>query len=581
MRQKLNPVANDDFSSREDDNSAQENSANNEEDEGTESAGQTTRPPDAPLTDLIDPPEQKEDALSPRKERSSGVDVDGKKTMDLNREDRSPKRRPSLNEDVSHEEEAGGTGSGGEATELPDIPPLPFTRSPPSPTIGKEDPAAPMQKQSVDVYDYGMEMLDSNREDGPSPERQSPPSSSKDVSNASTSSHEPPKPDIAVDSRGPTSVPMGDTMWSGSWTGTSPNPPLRESPALFNLDEAFEADVEDDAPRRRSTRRKDRSPYVYVNGQKVLIPVRERTPPGPRSNPGRVVIVDGPQTPRTAPPGLFMDYTASSRPDNPARRRPVIIDERPYTISVEDGRTRHPRHSSDGPRSTRSMIEIEERTHPRHHSEASRSARSMVDETAAEIRRRRRQERRAARNAAANAEAMEEQIRKLRGEAGTAPPDDEMEAKERRERRLQARIAEANAKIAEREMRTLSEANADIEEEERREQRLKARIARANAEINARPPVPIPPPPVRRRPVADPKDPKDPKDPEDPADRDAELREAVRRMDMEQPLGRARRLEMEEARKEEEAQRRRLMERMEPRRRRSLDDGGVNRYDYR
>ncbi|KEY72467.1 hypothetical protein S7711_05142 [Stachybotrys chartarum IBT 7711] len=100
------------------------------------------------------------------------------------------------------------------------------------------------------------------------------------------------------------------------------------------------------------------------------------------------------------------------------------------------------------------------------------------------------------------------------------------------------------------------------EEEEIRHQRMRARIAAANAEIGNRPAVPMPPTPKRaasfKRPVVE------------VVDHDAELVEAMRRLDMEQ---KARRAADKAERAEEEAQRQRLKERLMPRRRATVGPG--------
>ncbi|KAM0436605.1 hypothetical protein ACHAPT_002313 [Fusarium lateritium] len=107
-------------------------------------------------------------------------------------------------------------------------------------------------------------------------------------------------------------------------------------------------------------------------------------------------------------------------------------------------------------------------------------------------------------------------------------------------------------------------------EDKRREeqaQRIAIRIAEANAEIAGRPKVPSAPRPRRastyKRPSVE------------VLDRDAELVEAVRRLNFEEERReeKARRIAKKEEKKEEEAQRKRLMERMQPKRRASVSHG--------
>ncbi|KAJ4329474.1 hypothetical protein N0V84_000109 [Fusarium piperis] len=111
-------------------------------------------------------------------------------------------------------------------------------------------------------------------------------------------------------------------------------------------------------------------------------------------------------------------------------------------------------------------------------------------------------------------------------------------------------------------------------EEKRRDeaaQRIALRIAEANAEIAGRPAVPAPPRPRRastyKRPSVE------------VLDRDAELVEAVRRLNFEEERReeKARKLAKKEEKKEEEAQRKRLMERMQPKRRASVSSGSRRR----
>lgn len=106
------------------------------------------------------------------------------------------------------------------------------------------------------------------------------------------------------------------------------------------------------------------------------------------------------------------------------------------------------------------------------------------------------------------------------------------------------------------------------EEQEIRQQRMRARIAEANAEINSRPSVPMAPAPRRastyKRPEV-----------EIPIDAETALVEAVRRLNFEEAQRdkKARRLAEKEERKEDEAQRQRLRERIMPGRRATVGPG--------
>ncbi|KAF7556806.1 hypothetical protein G7Z17_g1158 [Cylindrodendrum hubeiense] len=122
------------------------------------------------------------------------------------------------------------------------------------------------------------------------------------------------------------------------------------------------------------------------------------------------------------------------------------------------------------------------------------------------------------------------------------------------------------------------------EEIEIRNQRMRARIAEANAEIAGRPTVPMAPAPKRastyKRPEV-----------EIPLDAESALVEAVRRLNFEEAQRdkKARRIAEKEERKEDEAQRQRLRERIMPgrratvgpgsRRHRVLYDDGVYRWE--
>ncbi|CAM1505037.1 Fc.00g106740.m01.CDS01 [Cosmosporella sp. VM-42] len=111
----------------------------------------------------------------------------------------------------------------------------------------------------------------------------------------------------------------------------------------------------------------------------------------------------------------------------------------------------------------------------------------------------------------------------------------------------------------------------ELEELEIREKKLRARIAEANAEISSRPTVPVPPAPKRASTYK--------RGTVELRDREAELVDAVRRLDFEEARRdeKARRLAKKEAKKavekEEEEQRQRLMERMMPRRRATVGPG--------
>ncbi|KAM0517423.1 hypothetical protein ACHAPE_004954 [Trichoderma viride] len=277
-----------------------------------------------------------------------------------------------------------------------------------------------------------------------------------------------------------------------------------------------------------SSSRRRRSSSLYINGQNVID--LSRHDGSPRRE--RIVLVEGPPTPRTpptafsfasfAPPSPNASASASASPsvygsspresNSSFSRRPVIVDDRARAERVE--RVERPR------------IEIEvveaapssQRTprHDRHSSTSSRDSR------------------------------------------GRSSADDEESSRRRRER--EDRRAEK-----------------ERDEEEERQRRIRLRIAKANAEINKRPPVPMPPAPLRassfKTSGAD--------------DSVKKLADGVRRLSFEEErreekvrhLARKqeRRDEEETQRLEDEAQRQRLADRISmPRRRATV--GGSRRH---
>lgn len=194
-------------------------------------------------------------------------------------------------------------------------------------------------------------------------------------------------------------------------------------------------DESDRSHHSSSSNRQRRSSGIYINGQRVVdLNRREHNP----SRHERILLVDGPPTPRTPPQAYEFARSAPSSPN--AGSLPYIVDP-PREISSY---SRRPVIVDDRPRAERPRIHIEvvdpnaQRTskHDRHSSTSSRES--------------------------------------LGARSGT---DDE--ARERRRRREERR------------------AEKEREEEETRQQRIRARIAKANAEINKRQAVPMPPAPLR------------------------------------------------------------------------------------
>lgn len=323
---------------------------------------------------------------------------------------------------------------------------------------------------------------------------------------------------------------------TGSALGTSPGSPyLSQFPPTPTYSPRsgtpnYRSGDESDRSRHSSSSssRRRRSSSLYISGQNVIDLNRHEG--SPRRE--RIVLVEGPPTPRTpptqfsfanfAPPSPNASANASASPsvygssprdsNSSFSRRPVIVDDRVRGERVE--RVERPRIEIEiveaAPSSHRTA------KHDRHSSTSSRDShgRSSADD--------------------------EETVRRRR---------------EREERRVEK----------------------EREEEEERQRRIRLRIAKANAEINKRPPVPMPPAPLRassfKNASAD--------------DSVKKLAEGVRRMSFEEErreekarhLARKqeRREEEESQRLEDEAQRQRLANRINmPQRRATV--GGSRRH---
>ncbi|KAL7791537.1 hypothetical protein V8C37DRAFT_382027 [Trichoderma ceciliae] len=264
---------------------------------------------------------------------------------------------------------------------------------------------------------------------------------------------------------------------------------------------------ESDRSRRSTSSSRRRSASVYINGQRVID--LNRHDGGSRRE--RIVLVEGPPTPRTPPTAFNFPSTAPPSPNasaNPSvygssprdsnssfSRRPVIVDDR-----------------TRAPRVERPRIEIEVvEAAPKHDRQSSTSSRDSHGRSSADD---------------------EETIRRRR---------------DREERR----------------------ADKQRDEEEERQRRIRLRIAKANAEINKRPPVPMPPAPLRASSFKS-------TGAVVGGDDMKRLADGVRRMSFEEERReeKARHLaRKQEQRDEEEAQRQRLAERMMPRRRSTVGPG--------
>ena len=249
---------------------------------------------------------------------------------------------------------------------------------------------------------------------------------------------------------------------------------------------------------------------VYINGQRVLdLNRRDRDRHSRRE---RIVLVDNPPTPRTPPQTFNFPHTAPSSP-NARASLPYIVDASPRESS-----SRRPVIVDERPRAERPRVQIEvvdqsrrSSKHARHSSSSSHDSRPSY--TSAE----------------------EEEFRQRR--------------REREAIRQDRRVRDAQEKEA--------------REKAARDARMRQRIAEANAEIDNRPAVPMPPLPRRASTFVAAKAAREARD------RESELIDAVRRLDIEEK----RRGEKRAERDEDEAQRARLRERMVPRRRASVGPG--------
>lgn len=147
-----------------------------------------------------------------------------------------------------------------------------------------------------------------------------------------------------------------------------PTPPSPATPMLYRPG--------NDSDRSYRTGSRPRSPSagVYINGELVVADHRpchrhyrngsggshRRSPSGRE----RIILVDGPPTPRTPPQVFSAPHTDPSSPsffpsapygrEHSSSRRPVIVDERRRSVTHVDmadvPRSRHARHSSSGSR---------------------------------------------------------------------------------------------------------------------------------------------------------------------------------------------------------------------------------------
>ncbi|KAJ4209546.1 hypothetical protein NW759_013402 [Fusarium solani] len=521
---------------------------NHDPDKGdTVSKTQTTRPPGAPSTGSTSL-EEKDNHPDRKKKRESGVYINGKKVLDLDRRDRPLTTRQSPSSSL------GNAPGGSSSSQISPRPDLTSDNQGSAASAPQAWDASVSRDDKAHQHDLGSASV--------------PMASRQSMSPVNYHPHPIPEGDPLDGNYHPYPIPQSYPFKP---------PPL---PPYPYPDDAFEADVEDDIPRPKNPRRKTRASGNYVDGKKVRDLNRGNSPVGSRRE--RIVIIDNPPAPYTAPNAL---------PYATIGPRPVIVDERPRPRVeieiVDDSRPRRHRHASDVPSSTRSLKE--ESTHPRHASDVPRSARSLNDDY--EEREKRRQRRRDRRQQEDADERLRARINKANAEISGRPPvppepqrpsyrrppvevldpeadtvravrwddlEQERRDEEARRRALkeEGKEMEPSAGVFDREaelveaVRRLKAEQERYEEEARRLSQKEEGKGKEKDGEGKQPSVEFP-------------------------NREAELIEAVRRLDLERERReeKARRRARKEEMEEEEIQRQRLMERMMPKRRTSIGPG--------
>ncbi|KND86553.1 hypothetical protein TOPH_08810 [Tolypocladium ophioglossoides CBS 100239] len=284
-----------------------------------------------------------------------------------------------------------------------------------------------------------------------------------------------------------------------------PTPPRSGTPNYRSGSESDRSYHSSSSSRRRSG--------VYINGQRVLdLSRRDRGREHDRererhpSRRERIVLVDSPPTPRTPPQTFNLPHTA---PSSPNASMPYVVEAEPREPS-----SRRPVIVDERPRAERPRVQIEVFDTP--HNSTSKHVRHSSSSS-----------------------------------HDSRPSHTSAEEEELRQRRRQREASRQDRRV-----------DKEAREKEAREARIRQRIAEANAEINDRPPVPMPPAPRRASTFVATKTAREARD------REAELIDAVRRLDVEE-----KRREKRAERDEDDAQRARLRERMVPQRRASVGPG--------
>ncbi|KAG5990900.1 hypothetical protein E4U54_004010 [Claviceps lovelessii] len=279
-----------------------------------------------------------------------------------------------------------------------------------------------------------------------------------------------------------------------------------------------------------------------------------------RTHPERIVLVDNPPTSRTPPRAFAFPSTAPSSPSfaSASPRRPMIVDERSRHDRHEQERERQRQRQPERPR-----IHIEIVGGHGQHKHIRQSSNSSFD----------------SRRSYYHSASEEEELLRRRRQRRHHEPELEQEAQEKQKQRQEKQRQEKQRQEKQRQEKQRQEkqkhqdalkmAREDAQDKQDRQANLRAKIAKANAEIASRQPVPVAPaaaraPALKRSSTST-------AAPQSARDREEELLDAVRKLDIKEKAreerGRIAR------REEEEAQRRRLMQRMVPGRRATVGPG--------
>lgn len=189
-------------------------------------------------------------------------------------------------------------------------------------------------------------------------------------------------------------------------------PTPQYSPRPSSRDSGSDADRHSRHSSTSSSRRRQRSPGIYVNGQRVV------NVHGGSARHERVMLVPHPPTPRTPPQSFNMPRTAPPSPSanlslpygsspRESHSRPYLVDERRVHVPIH--------HPSSPATSSR---------HSRQTSTSSQGSRHSAAAAAAvedEERRRRRDEEREQRRVARKAQELRERIEKANAEIASRP----------------------------------------------------------------------------------------------------------------------------------------------------------------